>query len=96
MSTKTVRARGNATPSKRRAPVAMAKVSLTIDQDVLKLAAANAEAAGLSLSAYVTTAVDRAVRRQKLGLVLAGYESEHGAISQADVERARSLWRASR
>ncbi len=69
-----------------------AKVSLSIDADVL--AEARARSGSRELSAYVTDAVRRQLQRDRLGELLAELDAESGPIPDNLLEEARTLWHA--
>ena len=71
----------------------MAKVSLTVDSDVLRDVRALASRTGRTLSAHVNEALARDVRRQRLAKLIAEYEAENGVITEAELSRARASWR---
>ena len=82
------------TEAPERSPTSrVAKVSLTVDEDVLRDVKKQARRAGRTLSAEVTAALARDVRRRRLQAVIEEYEREHGAISEEELERARAQWR---
>jgi hypothetical protein len=86
------RAPGSRRPALR--PVARAaKVSITIDAGVLRETKASARRAGRTLSAQVTEALARDLRRQRLARLIAEYEADAGVITEAEMERARAAWR---
>jgi hypothetical protein len=70
-----------------------AKVSLTVDANVLRETRTSARRAGRTLSAQVTEALARDLRRERLALLIAEYEAEAGVITEAEMEKARATWR---
>jgi len=82
--------RGKARP-RRKAPRAK-KISLTVDERVLRDVERDARRAGRSLSAHVTEALARDVRRRHLQAIIEEYEAEHGVISEEELTRARAEW----
>lgn len=70
--------------------VAVSKVSLSIDEDVL--AEARRRAGRRELSSYVTDALRRQLQHDRLGELLAEMEAESGPIPEALMEEARQLW----
>lgn len=71
--------------------MAVAKVSLSIDEDVLDEAR---ERAGLrELSSYVTDALRRQLQHDRIGDLLAEMDAESGPIPDELMEEARQLWR---
>jgi Arc/MetJ family transcription regulator len=71
--------------------VAVAKVSLSIDEDVLDQA--RMRAGRRELSSYVTDAVRRQLQHDRLGELLAEMEAEAGPIPDEALEEARQPWR---
>ena len=86
------------TSSQKRAIVKDArakKISITLDERVLgAMQDRMKKNRSSSLSATISEALQRDLRREKLANVVAKYEAEHGAISDAEVEEARRKWRA--
>ena len=79
-------------PSSGRAgPVA--KVSVTIDATVLRSAKQAARRSGKTLSAHISQALERDLRRQRMAELVAGFEPEHGTISAEEIARAVATWR---
>jgi hypothetical protein len=71
--------------------VAVSKVSLSIEEDVLT--EARARAGHRELSSYVTDALRRQLQHDRLGELLAEMEAESGPIPEDLMEEARQLWR---
>ena len=71
--------------------MAVSKVSLSIEEDVL--AEARSRAGRRELSAYVNVALLRQLRHDRLGELLAEMESESGPLADELMEEARQLWR---
>jgi Arc/MetJ family transcription regulator len=71
--------------------MAVAKVSLSIEEDVL--AAARARAGRRELSAYVNEALRRQLQRDRLAEMLAEMDAESGPIPDDVMEEARRPWR---
>jgi len=71
--------------------VAVSKVSLSIDEDVL--AEARSRAGRRELSAYVNEALLRQLQHDRLGELLAEMESKSGPIPDELMEEARKPWR---
>jgi len=71
--------------------VAVGKVSLSIDEDLL--AEARARAGRRELSSYVNEALRRQLQRDRLTELLAEMEAESGPIPDDVMEEARRLWR---
>ena len=72
--------------------MAVSKVSLSIDEDVLT--AARARAGRRELSAYVNEALRRQLQRDRLVELLAEMGSESGPIPDDVMEEARQPWRS--
>jgi Arc/MetJ family transcription regulator len=70
--------------------MAVGKVSLSIDEDVL--AEARARAGRRELSSYVNEALRRQLQRDRLAQLLAEMDVESGPIPDV-MEEARRLWR---
>ena len=70
--------------------MAVSKVSLSIEEDVL--AEARERAGRRELSAYVNEALQRQLQHDRLGELLAEMETESGPISPELLEEARELW----
>ncbi len=71
--------------------MAVSKVSLSIDEDVL--AEARARAGRRELSSYVNEALRRQLQRDRLGELLAQMDDESGPIPDDVLEEARKPWR---
>jgi Arc/MetJ family transcription regulator len=71
--------------------MAVSKVSLSIDDDVLSEARERVGRRGLS--SYVTNALRRQLQHDRLGELLAEMEAESGPIPEDLMEEARQLWR---
>lgn len=72
--------------------MAVSKVSLSIEEDVL--AEARARAGRRELSSYVTDALRRQLQHDRLGELLAEMEATSGPIPDDLMEEARQLWRS--
>ena len=72
-------------------PVAVSKVSLSIDEDVLD--EARQRAGRRELSSYVNEALRRQLQRDRLAELLAEMDAESGPVPDAVMEEARQLWR---
>lgn len=72
-------------------PVAVAKVSLSIEEEVL--AEARQRAGHRELSSYVTDALRRQLQHDRIGELLDAMEGESGPIPEDLMEEARQLWR---
>jgi Arc/MetJ family transcription regulator len=71
--------------------VAVSKVSLSIDEDLLD--AARVRAGRRELSSYVNEALRRQLTRDRLLELLAEMEADSGPIPDDLMEQARQLWR---
>jgi Arc/MetJ family transcription regulator len=71
--------------------VAVSKVSLSIDEEVL--AEARARAGRRELSSYVNDALRRQLQRDRLAELLAEMDAESGPIPDELMEQARQPWR---
>lgn len=72
--------------------MAVAKVSLSIDEDVLS--EARERAGRRELSSYVNDALRRQLQRDRLGVLLAEMEAESGPIPDDLLDEARKPWRS--
>ncbi len=71
--------------------VAVSKVSLSIDEDVLT--EARERAGRRELSSYVNDALRRQLQRDRLGTLLAEMDAESGPIPDDVMDEARKPWR---
>jgi Arc/MetJ family transcription regulator len=71
--------------------VAVAKVSLSIEEDVL--VEARERAGRRELSSYVTDALRRQLQHDRLGELLVAMQAESGPLSDELLEEARQVWR---
>ena len=71
--------------------MAVAKVSLSVDEELL--AEARERAGHRELSSYVNDALRRQVQRDRLADLLAAMDAESGPIPEDVMEEARQLWR---
>ena len=91
---RTPRARSQASPVRAHARSTRAKkISLTVDERVLRDVVKDARRSGRTLSAHITEALARDVRRRRLHLVIEEYEAEHGSIGEDELARVRAEWR---
>ncbi len=82
-------------PKKSRSqarPTRARKISITVDDAVLRDAVAAAKKAKRTLSAQITEDLAEAARRRHLAAFIAEYEAEHGSITQAELAEARKKW----
>jgi hypothetical protein len=84
---RTPRARANARATRAK------KISLTVDEGVLREVESDAKRSGRTLSAHVTDALARDLRRRRLQALLEEYEAEHGAITDHELAEVRTAWR---
>ena len=68
------------------------KVSLTVDENVLRAMKHEAKRAGRTLSAEVSDALARELRRRRLHDLIVEYEAEHGLVSAAELARIQTEW----
>ena len=66
------------------------KLAVTVDADVHAKVVVAAEAEGTSVSAWITAAARRALLARDGLAAVAEWEAEHGALTQAELEAARS------
>lgn len=69
------------------------KVSLTVDESVLRAMKHEASRTGRTLSAEVSDALARELRRRRLHELISEYETEHGAISAEELAGIQAEWR---
>lgn len=84
---RTPRVRANARATRAK------KISLTVDERVLREVESDARRAGRTLSAHITDALARDLRRRRLQTLLEEYEAEHGRITDEELVEIRSAWR---
>jgi len=70
------------------------KVSLTVDEGVLRAMQREAKRSKRTLSAEATEALARELRRRRLQGLLADYEQEKGSISAKELAAIQAQWRA--
>jgi hypothetical protein len=70
------------------------KVSLTVDENVLRAMEHEAKRSERTLSAEVTEALARELRRRRLQGLIAAYEQEKGAISAKELAAIQAEWLA--
>lgn len=61
------------------------KISVTVDPGVLAAVQKEAKRAGRTLSAEVTAALARDLRRRQLQALIEEYEAEHGVITEDEL-----------
>ena len=70
------------------------KVSLTVDEGVLRAMQREAKRSKRTLSAEVTEALARELRRRRLQGLIAEYEREKGTISAKELAAIQAEWLA--
>jgi hypothetical protein len=70
------------------------KVSLTVDEGVLRAMEREAKRSKRTLSAEVTEALARELRRRRLQALVAEYEQEKGTISAQELAAIQAEWLA--
>jgi hypothetical protein len=68
------------------------KISITVDEAVLREVEKQARRSGRSLSAQVTEALARDLRQSRLRQLIEEYETEHGSISESELASIRDQW----
>ena len=68
------------------------KVSLTVDEGILRNMQKEAKRSGRTLSAEVSEALGRELRRRRLAELIAEYEAEHGRISAKELASIQAEW----
>jgi hypothetical protein len=85
--------------SRRRNPPARTetqrakKISITVDPNVLREVEKDAHGAGQTLSAHISEALARDLRRRRLHTIITEYEAEHGVIGEAELAAVRARWK---
>ncbi len=70
------------------------KVSLTVDETVLSAMEREAKKSKRTLSAEITEALARELRRRQLEALVASYEEEKGAITAQELAAIQAEWLA--
>jgi hypothetical protein len=70
------------------------KVSLTVDEEVLRAMQQEAKRSKRTLSAEVTEALARELRRRRLQGLVAEYEQEKGTITAKELAAIQAEWLA--
>ena len=65
------------------------KLAITVDPDVHKQVVAAAQAAGVSISAWMTEAARRALLVRDGLAGVAAWEAEHGSLTETELDEAR-------
>jgi hypothetical protein len=69
-----------------------AKISVTVDPQVLRDVKAAARRSGQTLSAHISQALARDLRRRKLAELITEYEATAGVIGDDELAEARAAW----
>lgn len=69
------------------------KVSLTVDEGVLRAMQKEAKRSRRTLSAEITEALGRELRRRRLQQLIAEHETEHGEITAEELAAIQCEWR---
>jgi hypothetical protein len=80
--------RAKSAPARGRAK----KVSLTVDETVLSAMEREAKKSKRTLSAEVTEALARELRRRRLQELIASYEKEKGTITASELAAIQAEW----
>lgn len=70
------------------------KVSITVDNTVLQAMEEEAEYSGRTLSAEITEALARELRRRRLQELIEQYEAQHGTVSPQELASIQAEWQA--
>jgi hypothetical protein len=84
----TVAARAAPTQQRRRAK----KISITVDEAVVQAMEQEAERSGRTLSAEISDALARELRRRSLHELITEYEAEHGPITPRELASIQAEW----
>lgn len=71
--------------------MAVHKLSVSLDEEAVRAARAAAEAAGMSLSAWLSRATKETARVEAGLRAVADWEAEHGAITDEDDRAAHDV-----
>ncbi|MBI4703429.1 MAG: hypothetical protein HY744_20135 [Deltaproteobacteria bacterium] len=82
------------TRRRRARAVGAAKISISVDAAVLRDVRRVARRSGTTLSAHITQALARDLRRRRLSELLAEYEAAAGRISDEELAEVRAQWLA--
>jgi hypothetical protein len=74
--------------------VTVAKLSLSFEPALAERARQAAEATGQSLSSFVAGAVEHRLKLEEGRKLLKEWETEQGPITEKELDRVRSKWRA--
>ena len=87
-ATRSARTRSSSPTTRGRAK----KVSLTVDEGVLSAMEREAKKAKRTLSAEVTEALARELRRRRVQELVASYEQEKGVITAKELAAIQAEW----
>ena len=68
------------------------KISVTVDERILRAAEKDARRCGRTLSAHVTEALAQDLRRRRLHALIDEYEADHGSIGEDELAKLRMQW----
>lgn len=68
------------------------KISLTVDEAVLRAMKDEARRTGRTLSAEVSDALARELRRRRLNALILEHEAEHGVIGADELAKIQAEW----
>ena len=68
------------------------KISVTVEAGVLREVKRLLRSTGRSLSAHVTEALERDLKRRRLQEIIAEYEASAGAITDDELAEVRAAW----
>ncbi len=86
------RARWGVPSAPRTAGSRARKISVTVDERVLREVKELIRASGNTLSAHITEALARDLRRRHLAQLIEEFETAHGVITQDELARVREQW----
>jgi hypothetical protein len=70
-----------------------AKISVTVDDGVLRAVRELVRRRGGTLSGHINETLAEDLRRRKLAELVAAYEAEHGEITEAELAKVRASMR---
>ena len=74
-------------------PARAKKISITVDERILRSVERDARREGRTLSSHITEALARDLRQRRLSAIIERYEAEHGTITDDELAEARANWR---
>jgi hypothetical protein len=77
---------------RRPTPSRAKKISITVDERILRAVERDARRAGRTLSSHITEALSRDLRQQRLAAIVEHYEAEHGTITDEELAAVRARW----